>query len=295
MMLTHSIDRDWAVKRAVIIGATGFIGNTLATKLEQETFPVLLLSRSEVDLSEDMADVKLATLLRPTDTVITIAAKAPCRNVDDFLENAKITRCLTKALEVQPVAHLVNISSDAVYPDEPLPLSEEVPAAPRSMHGAMHWAREIALTGLSIPTATLRPTLIYGASDPHGGYGPNMFRRKSNASKVIKLFGEGEERRDHVSVDDVAELVKRVMLAGSTGILNVATGAVTSFHDIARMAVRMSGNEVEISGSPRSGPMPHNGYRPFDPKNTFKAFPFFTYTELSEGMMLAQELEFGHG
>ncbi|MDC0634173.1 NAD-dependent epimerase/dehydratase family protein [Planktomarina sp.] len=294
-MLNHALDKDWVVKRVVIIGAYSFIGKALVANLEQETFPVLRLARADVDLSEDLAGEKLAALLQPIDTVITIAAKAPCRNVDDFLENAKITRCLTKALEAQPVAHLVNISSDAVYPDQFLPLSEEVPAAPGSMHGAMHLAREIALTGLGLPTATLRPTLIYGANDPHGGYGPNMFRRKSNAPKAIKLFGEGEELRDHVSVDDVAELVKRVMLAGSTGVLNIATGAVTSFHDIAQMAVKMSGNKVKIVGSPRSGPMPHNGCRPFDPKNTFKAFPDFTYTELAEGMALAQELEFGRG
>ena len=294
-MLKHSLDKNWAVKRAVIIGANSFIGKTLVNKLEQETFPILLLTREDVDLSEDLADEKLSARLQPTDTVITIAAKAPCRNVDDFLENAKITRCLTKALEAKPVAHLVNISSDAVYPDEPLPLSEEVPAAPGSMHGVMHLAREIALSGLGLPTATLRPTLIYGASDPHGGYGPNMFRRKSNTPEAIRLFGEGEERRDHVSVDDVAVLVKRVMLAGSTGVLNIATGAVTSFHDIAQMAVKMSGNKVKIVGSPRSGPMPHNGYRPFDPENTFKSFPDFRYTELSEGMALAQELEFGRG
>ena len=294
-MLNHASNKDWFVKRAVIIGAYSFIGKTLAVNLEQETFPVLPLARVDVDLSEDLADEKLAALLQPTDTVITIAAKAPCRNVDDFLENAKITRCLTKALEAQPVAHLANISSDAVYPDQSVPLSEDVPAAPGSMHGAMHLAREIALTGLGLPTAILRPTLIYGANDPHGGYGPNMFRRKSNSTEPIKLFGAGEERRDHVSVDDVAELVKRVMTAGSTGVLNIATGVVTSFHEIAQMAVEKSGNKVKIACSPRSGPMPHNGYRPFDPKNTFKAFPDFTYTELSKGMALAQELEFGSG
>jgi UDP-glucose 4-epimerase len=294
-MLNHASAKEWAVKRAVIIGANSFIGKTLAKKLERETFPVVPLARADVDLSEDLAGEKLAALLQPTDTVIAIAAKAPCRNVDDFLENSKIIRCLTKALEAQPVAHLVNISSDAVYPDEPLPLSEEVPAAPGSMHGAMHLAREIALTGLGLPTATLRPTLIYGANDPHGGYGPNMFRRKSNKPEAIELFGEGEERRDHVSVDDVAELIKRVMLAGSTGVLNIATGAVTSFHDLAKMAVEMSGNKVKIVCIPRSSPMPHNGYRSFDPKNTFKAFPDFTYIELSEGMTLAQELEFGRG
>ncbi len=33
---------------------------------------------------------------------------------------------------------------DAVYADGPLPLTEDTPTAPGSMHGAMHLAREIA-------------------------------------------------------------------------------------------------------------------------------------------------------
>ena len=47
--------------------------------------------------------------------------------------------------------------------------------------------------------AILRPTLIYGAGDPHNGYGPNRFRRLAATGKPIILFGEGEERRDHVT------------------------------------------------------------------------------------------------
>ena len=95
----------------------------------------------------------------------------------------------------------------AVYGDEPLPLSEASAAAPGSLHGAMHLARELAFKAeLKAPLAVLRPTLIYGAADPHNGYGPNRFRRLANEGTDIVLFGEGEERRDHVAVDDVAEL-----------------------------------------------------------------------------------------
>ena len=28
-----------------------------------------------------------------------------------------------------------------------------------------------------VPVGILRPTLVYGANDPHNGYGPNRFRR----------------------------------------------------------------------------------------------------------------------
>ena len=73
-----------------------------------------------------------------------------------------------EGLSGAPVAHVVNISSDAIYADGPVPLTEATPVAPTSLHGAMHLAREIALHAeVRVPLAMLRPTLIYGAADPH--------------------------------------------------------------------------------------------------------------------------------
>jgi nucleoside-diphosphate-sugar epimerase len=139
----------------------------------------------------------------------------------------------------------------------------------------------------------LRPTLVYGAGDPHNGYGPNKFRREANRGEAIVLFGEGEERRDHVDVDDIAEIVRLVAEHRSAGTLNVATGSVASFRELAQKAVALSRRDVAIEGSPRNGPMPHNGYRPFDPAATYDAFPGFRYTGLDAGLRRAQEQEFG--
>ena len=153
----------------------------------------------------------------------------------------------------------------------------------------MHLAREIGISqSVNSPLANLRPTLIYGAVDPHNGYGPNRFRRDANAGKDIVLFGEGEEQRDHVFVDDVASIVLRVLKHRSSGVLNIATGSVHSFRYVADKVVEFSGRSVEVRGSPRNGPIPHNGYRSFDNTATFKAFPDFRYTPLSEGLAKAQ-------
>ncbi len=51
----------------------------------------------------------------------------------------------------------------------------------------------------------------------------------------------------------------------SVGTLNIATGNVVSFRDAADMVVSHFDSPVAITGTPRSGPMPLNGYRPFDP------------------------------
>jgi UDP-glucose 4-epimerase len=134
----------------------------------------------------------------------------------------------------------------------------------------------------------LRPTLIYGADDPHNGYGPNRFRRLANANEDITLFGEGEERRDHVFIEDVAEIALRVLTHRSQGALNIATGTVHSFRSVAEQVIALAPNKVRISGSPRNGPMPHNGFRPFDPTAASVAFPDFTFTQLETGLAKAQ-------
>ena len=196
-------------------------------------------------------------------------------------DNLRMVLAMVEALAKVPVAHLINIGSDAIYADGPLPLTEASPAAPGSLHGAMHLARELAFRAeVKAPQAHLRPTLIYGAADPHNGYGPNRFRRLAAEGKDIVLFGEGEERRDHVYIDDVAEIVARVLKHASVGALNIATGEVHSFRDIAEQAAAISGKRSAIKGSPRSGPMPHGGYRPFDIAACRKAFPDFEYTAL---------------
>ena len=98
------------------------------------------------------------------------------------------------------------------------------------------------------PLAVVRSTLIYGERDPHNGYGPNRFRRLAAAGQEIVLFGEGEERRDHVLVDDVAEIVCRVIQHRSRGTLNIATGEVYSFRDIAERVAAMATPVVAVRG-----------------------------------------------
>ena len=140
------------------------------------------------------------------------------------------------------------------------------------------------------PLAILRPTLIYGASDPHNGYGPNKFRRLAADNQDISLFGEGEELRDHILVDDVAELIRLILLNRSHGVLNAVTGHVASFRDVAEMVVSHFKTPVAIKGTPRSGPMPHNGYRPFSIAVCNKAFPNFRFTPLADGIGISHQL-----
>jgi UDP-glucose 4-epimerase len=289
-MLEHACAQPQKPERVVVIGSGGFVGGAIARRLADDGIAHLPLGRAELDLLAEGAGKKLAGLLRPGDAVVTAAAIAPCKNTAMLLDNMRIVQTLVQGLSAVPIGHVVNISSDAIYADGPVPLTEETPAAPTSLHGVMHLAREIALRAeVRAPIAMLRPTLIYGAADPHNGYGPNRFRRLAAAGQEIVLFGEGEERRDHVAVGDVAEIALRVLKHRSSGALNIASGEVHSFRDVADMTVAQAGTKAAIKPSPRTGPMPHNGYRPFDVAATKVAFPDFAYTPLREGLRRVAE------
>lgn len=284
-MLHHLNPTPVPPRRVVVVGANGFVGNAIAARLERDGVSVLRLTRREVDLLDPAAADRLVRLLRAEDAVVAVSAIAPCKNSEMLRDNVILALALVQAIARVKPAHIVNISSDAVYADGPLPLTEASPTAPDTLHGVMHLAREVMFRSESkSPLAILRPSLLYGAADPHNGYGPNRFRRLAAKGEPIVLFGEGEERRDHVLIDDVAELAARVLYQRSTGVLNIATGEVASFRAIAEMVVRLSGNSVPIKGSPRQGPMPHNGYRQFDIAGCRLAFPDFTYTPLALGL-----------
>jgi nucleoside-diphosphate-sugar epimerase len=281
--------------RAVVLGSGGFIGNVILQKLCADGTSVVGLPRDTLDLLADGAAERLSSMLRADDALVIAAGTAPCKTPTMMLENVRMMASVCEALAIQPVAHLVYISSDAVYADGPLPLTEVSPAAPTSLHGAMHLAREHMLRAVAgaIPFAILRPTLVYGAGDPHNGYGPNKFRRQANGGERVVLFGEGEEERDHVDVDDIARITSLVLDRRSSGVLNVATGAVASFRAVAEKVIALAPRQVQITGLPRNGPIPHNGYRPFDPSATLAAFPEFRYATIDAGFARAQRQEFG--
>ena len=147
----------------------------------------------------------------------------------------------------------------------------------------MHLTREIMLkNSFNGPSCFLRPTLIYGNDDPHNGYGPNRFIRLAKENKIISLFGAGEELRDHVWIDDVAEIVLRVILNKSIGTINIATGKILSFFEIAKIAIISTNSRSKIKKTKRMGPIPHNGYRSFNINYIKKKFSNFKYKRVSE-------------
>ena len=288
-MLEHRQGEPIKPKRVVVIGAGGFVGGAVVRRLTRDGVPVHGLTRKEVDLLADGAAKRLAAALAADDSVVFVSALAPARTPALLVQNLRMAEAVGQALAARPVAHVVYVSSDAVYADDANPVTERSSCQPSSLHGMMHASRELMLrTDVKAPLAILRPSLLYGARDPHNGYGPNRFRRLAEKGEPITLFGEGEEQRDHVFIDDVSQLAALVLAHRSRGILNIATGASTSFRDIAQKVVALAGSKSEIRGTPRQNPITH---RHFDIADCLKAFPKFRYTPLNDGLARAMQPE----
>jgi len=272
--------------RVVVIGAGGFVGGAIARGAAADGHEVVCIDRAMLDLLASTAADQLAGLIRTSDCVVLAAAEAPCKTPKSLERNIALVFTVLQAIQISTPTYLMNVSSDAVYLDSATPLSESSPIGPANLHGAMHAAREALLNTAPTSVIHLRPTLIYGFGDPHNGYGPNQFLSRMRSGADVQLFGDGEERRDHVHIRDVARIAAGCLVKRPTGSLNVASGEVQSFREIAESTVKLSGGKVQIRTTPRNGPMPHGGYRPIAIDQLRELFPDVVPIKVLDGLAL---------
>ncbi len=254
------------LKRIVILGSNSFIASYLKKKCLENNTDILMISRKQINLNSNQAFIKLNKILKPQDTIVFIAAVAPVKNLSMLNYNLNMCENVLKSLStIKKLNHLIYISSDAVYSDSKKKLNEKSQSVPNSLHGFMHLIRESMLNNLDCPKCFVRPTLVYGENDPHNGYGPNQFIRNAQNNKNITLFGKGEERRDHINVNDVGNIIYEIAKKKVTGVVNAVSGDLVSFYDIAKQVKKIY-PKIKIKNIKRKGPMPHDGYRAFDNK-----------------------------
>lgn len=222
------------LNRVVLLGANSFIGKAIAKKFNDQNIKSVLVTRKRVDLEKKQSIKKLKQILKKGDTVIFIAAVAPVKNIEMLNQNLMMCQNIVEALKIKKPNHLIYISSDAVYSDSKKKINEKSETSPGSFHGFMHLIRENMLNELDCLKSFIRPTLVFGNDDPHNGYGPNKFIRCAQKKEQIILFGKGEERRDHIHVDNVAEIVFYSAIKRISGIINAVSGNIISFYEISK-------------------------------------------------------------
>ena len=283
-MIEHTTREMMQLSRVVILGASGVIGRALNPFLLDRGVSVAALDSSVLNLLDPDAPERLAGSLRRDDALVVLAGIPPRqgRDLATMVQNIQMASNVCAALSKQPVAHVIYLSSDAVYPQSVEKVSESSPVAPTDSYSAMHLVREDLFRRLGhAPVAVLRSTQICAAHDTHDAYGPSRFLRMAMKEKRIVLFGRGEETRDHIQVEDVVALIHACLKRRSEGVLNVATGRSLSFTDVASMVSAQFDPPPEIQHAPPRLPITH---RTFDVSAMVQAFPEMSLTPLEAGL-----------
>jgi nucleoside-diphosphate-sugar epimerase len=286
-MIEHLVKTPAQPSRVVIVGAYGFLGKQLNSYLSSQGVQIVAVDIPEIDLISPKSVEQLQGIIQADDAVVFASALTPDKGKDRgaMLKNITMGDHFCQFLERSSCSHIIYISSDAVYGVNERLIRETTFCQPDSLYGLGHWTREEMIKPVArqknIPLLILRPNAMYGNGDTHNGYGPNRFVRSALLEQKISLFGNGEEKRSHIFIGDVVKVIGLSLARKSSGILNLTSGSSISFMELAQKVVSLVGKQVEIRPSPRQNPITHIS---FDPTEIFKAFPFFAFTSIDDGL-----------
>jgi len=274
--------------RVVVLGASGFLGRAIHAALTQAGVDVIGHSSRTLDLTRPEALAELDSVLTPGTAVVLASALTPDRGQTPatFLANTTMATNLAAYLEGRRVGSLVYLGSDAVYGFGDEPVTEDTPVAPTGYYALGKYAAErvmdCAARASSVPLLVLRVTGVYGPGDPHASYGPNAFARSVARDRSVRIFGAGEEERDHIFVADVAAVTVGLLRTGAEGVYNVATGQSRSFADVVKAIRDLVPYDVEMASVARKSPITH---RRFDVTRLEGTLPDLRFTPLRDGLV----------
>jgi UDP-glucose 4-epimerase len=297
--------------RVVVLGKRGFIATYLTRHLAGLGVPCDAVGKDEVNLIDPSSVDKLERIVREGDAVVIASALTPDKGRDFrvLMKNLRMAEHLCEVFEKRPCAHVIYLSSDAVYDAHKIPLDEDSSREPVDLHGLMHTAREMmlgrVLAAKGIPYCILRPVNIYGFGDTHNSYGPNRFVREAFNDRKITIFGGGEERRCHLYIEDAVRLIGLFIERRSTGSFNLAPPSTAPFLRVAEMIRTACPFPVGIEFKARAAPPIHRPYnvtqvfrfiynlgrpispivhRPYVVTKLRKAFPEFWFTPMRDAV-----------
>jgi len=278
--------------RVVILGASGFLGRALHARLAGDGVAVVAHSSRTLDLTRADALAILDRVLGPETALVFASALTPDRGQTPatLLANTTMAANLAAYLEGRRLGRLVYVGSDAAYGFGEPAVTEDTPVAPAGYYAIGKYVGERVMESAAraggFPLLTLRVTGVYGPGDPHASYGPNAFARSLARDRSVRIFGAGEEERDHVYVDDAARVIAGLLRRGADGVYNVATGQSQAFADVVKTIRDLVPYEVTVTSVARKGPITH---RRFDTGRLARALPDLRFTPIRDGLRATLE------
>jgi UDP-glucose 4-epimerase len=250
-----------AHRKALVTGGAGFIGSHLVRALLAEGLEVRVLDDLSMGKEANVAagarfmrgDVRsredVTRAIEDVDIVFHEAARVSIRSsvkafYDDADTNFMGTLNLLQCCAGSAVRKLVFASSMAVYADSALPdpIGEGHPTEPISPYGIAKLAAEKYCLQIGrdvgISCHVLRYFNTFGpgqAFTPYVGV-ITIFIRRLLEGLEPGIFGDGEQRRDFVHVNDiVAANLLSMKSPVESGVYNVGTGTATSVNEVAEL------------------------------------------------------------
>ncbi len=261
--------------RVLVTGGSGFIGRRLVRALTGTGADVTVADRRpfpDGDVRTIIGDLcdpaVLARAIEPgTDTVFHLAAVTRVLlSVDDpagtHLLNVDVTAGLLEQARLQGVSSFVLASTNAVTGNVGSDvITEQTVLRPLTPYGATKAAGEMLLGAYAscygIACSSLRFTNVYGPGMQEKDSLIPRLMRAAVAGQGVEVYGDGEQLRDLVHVDDIVAGTLAAWRARHTGPLILGAGESVSVNDILAAARSVTGAELPATHIPaKPGEMP---------------------------------------
>lgn len=258
--------------KILIIGSKGFIGSHLVRYFDKQhevwqcdvvtdyTTPrYMQIDASNSDFNDVFEAQQYDVCINCSGAAsVPDSLKHPYR---DFLLNTANVYAILNAIHTHCTAcKFINLSSAAVYGNpQTLPVSESAPIAPMSPYGR-HKAMAEAICKefaeeFGVPTCSLRIFSAFG-----NGLRKQIFwdmNRKMTDTAEAMFFGTGDESRDFIHIQDIAQVIDLVIknAAFKGEAINVANGEAITIRDAVNLFARLKGykGQIVFNGTVREG------------------------------------------
>lgn len=273
-------------KKILVTGGSGFIGSNLVRQLVKEGCIVTVLDNFSTGFSRNLEQVGTINMIegdirdgvvveramQDVDIVFHLAASVGNkRSIDNPIEDAEInvigTLQIIQSAFRNSIKKMVVSSSAGIFGElKKLPIKEDHQTEPDSPYGCTKLCEEKLCLSLgrlyNMEVICLRYFNVYGPNQHYDHYGNviPIFIYKMLHNQPIIIFGDGEQTRDFVYVDDVVQAnIKAAKCTGFSGALNIASGTSIKINQLVEIIKEKSGSPVKIEyGKERPGDVLHS-------------------------------------